>query len=576
MKRVQFAFEKYISHYGWKSVFVVYLKQLTALIIVPILILETILFYVYLSDLKESVNTNISIDSMKFQKMINSELNNMEEVVTQLESNKSFNFFRYRDNIFFNETKDSEEARSLSKELSLNMRLSESVASIDIYFKQNGYVFSTNNAGYLESFERKNIVNNFLDGVNIRSHYGVAVADDVDTVTVYFAEYVHKKLNYVVFLTVDITDVIREELSLKKQVFTMALPDGEIIYCSDQRFLKNKSEYKITEIEDISIMDTSFEYGTYDAELDFLNIKFKVYLKIDEYNESKRNIVIISVLCFCVSFLLVVLISAYMSNKYYKKLMDIFEKFNGIDVGTEKYRDEFELIESNISLILATNNVLQEDIVAKVAKLKKLQFAVMQNQINPHIILNTINSVKLYLYNLFGDDDIPIVLMDGMSYMLSALLDTENIYIKISDEIEYTKQYLKMESIKQMDSFDVIWDVDESILDCMTIKLILQPIVENALFHGIYPLRDRKGILEIKIYKENTDIVFVVKDNGCGISDDKLKQIRDSFLDDNLPSGRHIGLKNILVRLKGFYEDDSLMTITSNKNGTSVKIEFPI
>jgi len=123
------------------------------------------------------------------------------------------------------------------------------------------------------------------------------------------------------------------------------------------------------------------------------------------------------------------------------------------------------------------------------------------------------------------------------------------------------------------DSLQFKWHIDETLLDCKIVKLVLQPIVENAIYHGINP-KLQSGVIEIGCYEENNNIVFSVSDNGVGIDQSTLKSLNE-ILDKMDYSGK-IGLYNVHNRIKLVFGEDYGLSIESNYGkGTTVKLRMP-
>jgi sensor histidine kinase YesM len=145
------------------------------------------------------------------------------------------------------------------------------------------------------------------------------------------------------------------------------------------------------------------------------------------------------------------------------------------------------------------------------------------------------------------------------------------------EEIEYIKNYLKIQSTRLGNRLQYNIEVDEELMDVMTPFMMLQPIVENAINHGIEKKR-AGGIIEILGYKENKKMIIKIKDNGVGLSKEKIDNIFN--IDKNTEkdkSSTGIGINNLNRRLEYYYNGKHSMDIYSNKGeGTTIKIEIPI
>lgn len=146
--------------------------------------------------------------------------------------------------------------------------------------------------------------------------------------------------------------------------------------------------------------------------------------------------------------------------------------------------------------------------------------------------------------------------------------------VSVKEEVTYIQEYAKIIHYRFMDRIRVVIDMDERVKEKKVIKLILQPLVENAVFHGLEKTI-YGGEVHVKIRQmENEKMLFIVEDNGCGIAPDKLKEIRQGLGKQENQKG--IGMSNIYQRLDLFYGSDMSFTIESEpKNGTKVTILVP-
>lgn len=202
---------------------------------------------------------------------------------------------------------------------------------------------------------------------------------------------------------------------------------------------------------------------------------------------------------------------------------------------------------------------LMEDIKDKEKQKREAELYALQAQIRPHFLYNTLNTIK-YLAGLQNAKNIDEVTTSLIELLRSVIGDTKE-YVTLEEELNYIKSYINIQKYKFMNQFEVKYDVDPELLKCKVLKLILQPLVENSIFHGIAPL-DRKGLIMIKVQKEMDRIRLEVRDNGVGMSD---------------PSNSGgIGLANVHERLKMVYGQKYGIEIDSQLGMyTTVEIHIP-
>ncbi len=210
---------------------------------------------------------------------------------------------------------------------------------------------------------------------------------------------------------------------------------------------------------------------------------------------------------------------------------------------------------------------------------QEMQFNLMLSQINPHFIYNTLNSV-IYLARKHKYREI-IRLMSSFIHLLqdSIKLGEKETFVTIKREIDIIDDYVQIQKYRYQDKFELIWEIEPELMTTPIPKYILQPLVENALYHGIIP-KENKGTIHITIQRERHHILLIVKDDGVGIAPE-VKQRLFMSQDVNAVSGdarlRHIGLDNIHKRLSILYGNELNIEVDSVPlKGTRIIIRIPI
>lgn len=168
-------------------------------------------------------------------------------------------------------------------------------------------------------------------------------------------------------------------------------------------------------------------------------------------------------------------------------------------------------------------------------------------------------------------------MIEDLSDILKYSLHAEMKQVTIEEEIENTKSYIKLQKkVRYCDKFQVIWEYEQDILKHKIIRLVLQPIIENAIYHGIKEKKAGTSEIRIKICIEGHYIKTYISDNGLGIEEKKLLEIREKLKLENPPQ-EHIGMLNTNKRLSLMYGSESKLYIESQYNeGTTVSFSIPI
>ncbi|EGT3616542.1 sensor histidine kinase [Clostridium perfringens] len=280
----------------------------------------------------------------------------------------------------------------------------------------------------------------------------------------------------------------------------------------------------------------------------------------------RKEMIIISVL-----FILVILIFSYFLYSSIKvplyKLLNKMKRVSKGDLTVEVddfYKDEIGVISDNFdSMLRRVNELIKKTKLQEIEK-RDLEIRMLQAQINPHFLFNTLNSLK---WTALMNQDYTV--SEGLSSLAELLRNTiidKNELVTIKEELDNIKNYVVIQKIRYGNSFDVEYEVDENLLDNKVIKFILQPIVENSIIHGIDENKENQKII-IKVTEEDGEILISIKDNGKGFnSKEKVK--------DNKLSG--IGWNNVDERIKLTFGVGYGTTINSEVNkGTVVRIIIP-
>lgn len=212
-------------------------------------------------------------------------------------------------------------------------------------------------------------------------------------------------------------------------------------------------------------------------------------------------------------------------------------------------------------------------------KEKEAQLNALQTQINPHFLYNTLNSISC-IAQVKGVEDI-MVICKALSDLFRYSIKAGNQMVTLKEELKSIRDYMTIQSIRYENKIEVIYNIHEEAMNCKILKLTLQPIVENAIYHGLEPKRG-KGLLMIEVEEtDNESIVVSITDNGIGMDEAKLNTIR-SLLGEHCDSSEtsdkvSVGFKNVHDRIILYFGNQYGLRISSTIGiGTNVKICLPL
>ena len=237
--------------------------------------------------------------------------------------------------------------------------------------------------------------------------------------------------------------------------------------------------------------------------------------------------------------------------------------------------NEFAEVGMQINRMLDAIDELNEKNVELVKLNSLIELQQLTEQMNPHFLYNTLETINWMAYNMSNSENpVSKSLINLASFFRNTL--TSGYFVSIENEIKYTKEYVNILALRYGDLFDIEWDIDESILSYTIIKICLQPIIENAVYHGIKQKND-KGLIKIKGLCDDNNIILIVSDDGIGIEKDALDELNKTLSETSFTNEKsHIGLSNVNQRIKIIFGDSYGIHVESTVGvGTDVYVTIP-
>lgn len=295
-------------------------------------------------------------------------------------------------------------------------------------------------------------------------------------------------------------------------------------------------------------------------------------------SDSEKIIVgatMIGIGCFLAAILLAYIFSANLLAPI-EKLQTAMNRVQQGDLSvsiTDNYQDEIGEVTRNFNYMLSEIKNLMENVKNK-ENLKRLaELKALQAQINPHFFSNTLNTVK-FLAKVQKADNIENIVTSLIQLFHMAMGKGEDL-ITINEEIEYITNYMNIQEYRYLNKFKINYDIEPKILECRIPRFLLQPVVENALIHGIGPM-DGQGIIVIKGFVYEGDIKIIVTDNGVGIAPEKLEVLLNEGVKNSAKSLNGLGIVNVEERIKLYFGMQYGLSIESIPGlYTTVEITLP-
>ena len=300
-------------------------------------------------------------------------------------------------------------------------------------------------------------------------------------------------------------------------------------------------------------------------------------LELYEHKLSTMKLQIIGILLL---LMIIIFILAYVASvRSYSPLNEIISFLDNsqppADSIEEEDKNELMYIINSIQTHINDKTKMAEILEERMKLLRKSQYDMLQTQINPHFLYNTLETINWMAYNMSNSENpVSKSLINLASFFRNTL--TSGYFVSIENEIKYTKEYVNILALRYGDLFDIEWDIDESILSYTIIKICLQPIIENAVYHGIKQKND-KGLIKIKGLCDDNNIILIVSDDGVGIEKDALDELNKTLSETSFTNEKsHIGLSNVNQRIKIIFGDSYGIHVESTVGvGTDVYVTIP-
>ncbi|SEN81256.1 sensor histidine kinase [Paenibacillus sp. OV219] len=283
-----------------------------------------------------------------------------------------------------------------------------------------------------------------------------------------------------------------------------------------------------------------------------------------------------------ISTLIGLFLAYSLSRKNYKTIHTVVSILHAAERGTPLPQvvpgakdDIYGYITENIVKKFVENEFLTVQLSERKYKLQVMEYIALHSQLNPHFLYNTLETIYWKVASYTGKPNEANEMIENLSGVLRYSLDSSVPFVPLHEEMKYTMRYVDIQNIRYKEKFDVVWQIDEAVANCNVMKLILQPIIENSIYHGV---RMKSGKITIRIKAElvGDHVRLTLTDTGVGMENAQRQEVIAKMTSE-IEGGRHIGLLNTHKRLKITYGEQYGISIRSKKDwGTSITLTFPV
>ncbi len=375
-----------------------------------------------------------------------------------------------------------------------------------------------------------------------------------------------------------------------KQLDSMCNYEGQIIYILDESgsILFSTDEETIftaSEIKEIISHQESqsrqSDYFLFSAESDFIpKWTFVSIVPKDSLYAPIHQIMLLiftTMIIACIITIILTTIRVWQSYRSIHRILQFIEdvKKNPCARSLDKKATEYEFIVESLVEAYTRESSLKQELLENKYIAKELELKSLQSQINPHFLLNTLQSIFWSSFQLTNGYNPVSKMIEDLNTILGYLLESKHILIPIEKELRTLESYVSIQQVRTNHKFEMQWDVPENLHSCYTGKLLFQPLLENSIIHGF------KGaghwILRFKMRMQGQFLIVTIADNGIGIAKPELEKIKQNLLSSASVPASHIGIYNSNRRIQLLFGSQYYITISSKENmGTLIRLRLPL
>ena len=362
-----------------------------------------------------------------------------------------------------------------------------------------------------------------------------------------------------------IRDLLENQDVAQQGAFFIMDISGQMIYCNQQDFTGDTENFSHKYEKDVSGLKAGQTIIVSGPDKRIVSVtdsahkswKYALVTETPDYREETnvvRYFLLSSVLVGIVASLIAAYIITYLTYRPIKKIIDVIENpqlhWNAREA--TKGSNEMLYITSNILANRISNKETAEELEERVRALRQAQFRALQFQIDPHFLYNTLETIKWNAVEEIGLGNKTSKMLTKVARLYRLGLENDDVIVTLKEELDLLKLYIEIVRIRFGDSIQFRWNIDECLYECSVIKMCLQPIVENAIQHGLRP-KNYQGNITVSAKYEKERLYVSVANDGQYISNASLKELNEKLRTGAGFEESKVGLRNVNERIKLIY-----------------------
>ena len=571
-----------ISEKSFSRILIKYFVMLFICLVLPMAIFN--LWHIYSSQMS-SRNELIRVNEVELKqayKSINSVLQGAKENVYDLSVHDTV---QYLATLGSSVPDREEKSKELIDLLTATKILNSYIENIGVYLCNTKEIYSCDGVERLSMYEDREVILSYLDKYSDKVELNARKQDGVYPFLLTVIYPINSRNNGndgLVMIDINVEALSkylgrgRYRIFGEESALVVLDTAGRVIYSDAYQLYNESMAEALTEVAKSFVEDSGFctlweepyLWSRYYAQKEKFHYVNLVSLRNFEARINKsiilmRNVMMISVLlCLFLAYLLAIWV--YRPIKKTILLLDELSMLTGYE--SDKHKDEIAIIQKSILTFKEENTNLNDQVQERIIALQRAQMYALQAQINPHFLYNTLETIGNLAALLFEENNKVTDMLYSLGKLLRISLEGESFLVLLKEEVEHVKLYAQLLDYRCQNRIHFYVDFPQEMLEEKTLKLTLQPLVENALEHGFKDKR-MHGDIWIKGHAEGNRRYIYVTDNGKGIGQDDLKTLQEQLDCCTMKGDKHLGLRNVNQRLKMIYGEECGLLLTAPPSG---------
>lgn len=574
--------KKYLSNYKFNSLFFQNMKLIFLLMIVPLIGTGFLAYFTYGNMQKNNIHS--------YGKTVTTEAyDDLQDLLTSAQAELVYIGFNSNVELYMYDTEEirqfNYQIASIQDLIRLPTLSKDYIKNIYIYSYNSGKIVSRDTLEDYEQSSQKSCLDLYLEsnktGSALMLTTDSSTGNNTPQLTLFQPVRYGNRISGVAWMNLDL-DELDSIFDFSKENFLFFTNGTQILWSNQSEWI-GLSREDISGVKDLKNQSTILHNKQIltTMQSDKMPLEVITCLNLNGYTDQLSAIRNFMILFLVLLLICMLILSVYISIRLFHPIdaiMKEIQKNQSILMGEgELFQEQNELgyILHSIQKTATLKKDVDQELVDRVRLLKKAQAIALQSQINPHFLNNTLDTINWISIGLLGGKNQISEMTTALSRMLRMTLENTDSIVPLSLEIEHCNYYIQIQNIRYDGKYEIQWAIPEALYQYKTIRIILQPVVENAIYHGVKYL-STNGLITVSGSAKNSLIELVVTDNGLGMTPTELADLREQLNTESIRESRHIGLANVNQRIRLYFGDEYGVFIESQEGiGTRVFIRFP-